>query len=89
MGLKPVAPPVNPLRVLDGPDGVFVGLEPPPGVDEMIVVPLVGGGGGVPVPVLVGGQYVVVKVWVKVVEPVVTIVVPVDVVVEDVVGDVG
>jgi hypothetical protein len=85
MGVNPAAPPVNPLLVLLGPLGVFVGLPPPPGLELLVVVPLVGGGGGVPVPV---GQYVVVKVLVSVVEPVVMVVVPVDVVVDEV-GYVG
>jgi hypothetical protein len=76
MGLNPVAAPVNPLLVLDGPVGVLVGLPLP--VVELVVVPLLGGGGGVPV---LDGQYVVVKVSVSVVDSVVMVVVPVEVVV--------
>jgi len=93
IGLNAVAAPVNPLLVLDGPVGVLVGLPPlpppfpplPP-LPPVVVVPLVGGGGGVPVLL---GQYVVVNVSVSVVESVVMVVVPVDVVVEEEVGDVG
>jgi len=99
MGLSvAAAAPVKALAVLVGLDGVFVGLPPLPPLPPLPLdvgrVPLLGGAGA-PVPepepgavVEEVGQKVVVKVLVRVMEPVVMTVVPVDVVVVEDEGEV-